>query len=70
MRTALKRVASRVLFALRGTFYLLLIVFAFYAPTQWLIPDEQGFARWAVWCLGWTAGWVVQMFGDWYTSTR
>lgn len=57
---------TRVFHAVRATLYMILIVLAFYLPAQWLIPDEHGFARWGVWCLGWTAAYAVQFFQSWY----
>lgn len=59
----------RSLFVFRGLLYTLLIVLAFYVPATFLIPDEQGWARWGVWTLGWTAAFAVEWFTNWYRST-
>lgn len=57
---------ERIVYAVRGALYMLLITMAFYIPAQWLIPDELSWQRWGVWALGWTGAFVVQWFIEWY----
>lgn len=60
---------TRLLFAVRGTMYSVLLVIVLYTPTMFLIPDELWWNRYLVWCLGWTGAYVMQWFNRWYDST-